>query len=77
MILEYASKLGLKIRPTDGGAQKIDDSTLKTFEMILASFQVEDKLRRARFFQEMFLLANLSIEMVLEIPFLILSNADI
>ena len=50
----YASKLGLKVRPTDGGAQKIDDSTLETFGMVLASFQVEDKLGRAQFFQETF-----------------------
>ena len=40
--------------PTDVGAQKIDGSTLETFGMVLASFQVEDKLGRAQFFQETF-----------------------
>ena len=45
--------------------------------MILASFQVEDKLKRARFFQETFLVANTSIEVILGIPFLALSNADV
>ena len=45
--------------------------------MILASFQVKDKLGRARFFQETFLLADVSVEMVLGMSFLILSNADI
>ena len=45
--------------------------------MVLASFQVEDTLRRARFFQETFLLVDLSIEVVLGMPFLFLSNADI
>ena len=44
----YASKLGLRVRRTDVGAQKIDGSTLETFGMVLASFQVEDKLGRAR-----------------------------
>ena len=73
----YASKLGLKVRPTDVGAQKIDGSTLETFGMVLASFQVEDTLGRARFFQETFLLADLSVEVVLGMPFLTLSNADI
>ena len=34
----YALKLGLKVRPTDVGAQKIDGSTLETFGMVLASF---------------------------------------
>ena len=45
--------------------------------MVLASFQVEDILGRARFFQETFLLADLSVEVVLGMPFLTLSNADI
>ena len=42
----YASKLGLKVHHTDVGAQKIDGSTLETFGIVLASFQVEDKLGR-------------------------------
>ena len=46
----YASKLGLRVRQTNLGAQKIDGSTLKRFEIVLASFQVEDKFGRARFF---------------------------
>ena len=73
----YASKLSLKIRPTDVGAQKIDGSTLETSRMVLASFQVEDKLGRARYFQETFLLADISVEVVLGMPFLTLRNADI
>ena len=77
MTLTYAAKLGLKVRKTDIGAQQIDGSTLKTFEMVLADFQVEDKLGRARFFQKTFLLANISTEVVLGILFLTLSNADI
>ena len=38
---------------------------------------MEDKLRRARFFQETFLLANISTEVVLGMPFLILNNANV
>ena len=45
--------------------------------MAIASFSVEDKLGKARFFQETFLLANTSMEVVLGMPFLTLSNADI
>ena len=45
--------------------------------MVQASFQVEDKLEKARFFHETFLLADLSIEVVLQMPFLIFNNADI
>ena len=42
----YASKLGLKVHHTDVETQKIDGSTVETFEIVLTSFQVKDKLRR-------------------------------
>ena len=45
--------------------------------MLIAGFQVEDKLSRARFFQESFLLAETSMKVVLRMPFLTFSNADI
>lgn len=45
--------------------------------MVRASFQAEDQLKKARFFQETFLLANISVEVVLRILFFTLSNADI
>ena len=47
------------------------------FEMVLASFQVENKLKKARFFQKTFLLADINVEMILGMPFLTISNADI
>ena len=77
MTLGYALKLGLKVRPTDVGAQKINGSTLETFGMVLASFQIEDKLGKPRFFQETFLLADFSVEVVLGMPFLTFNNANI
>ena len=59
------------------GLDWIDGSTLESFEMVLASFQVEDKLGRARFSQKTVLLADISVKVVLEMLFLTLSNADI
>ena len=38
MTPKYASKLGLKARHINVGAQKIDGSPLETFGMVLASF---------------------------------------
>ena len=73
----YAAKLGFKVRKTDIKAQKIDSFILKTFGIVLADFQVEDKLGRARFFQETFLLANINMEVVLGMLFLTFSNTDI
>ena len=40
----YAKKLGLRVRQTDVGAQKIDGSHLDTFGMVIAGFSLQDKL---------------------------------
>ena len=73
----FAARLGLSIHPTGIGAQKIDGSALRTYGMAIAGFSIQDKSGRARFFEETFLLADTSIEVVLGMPFLALSNADI
>ena len=72
-----ARELGLPIRPTDVGAQKIDGTLLDTFGMVVAAFSVEDKANRVRFFEETFLVANVSPEVVLRMIFLTLSGADV
>ena len=77
MIPGYILKLGLKIRLTNVKAQKIDGSTFETFEIVLASFQIENTLEKTQFFSKIFLLADLSVEVVLRMPFLTLSNANI
>ena len=69
--------MGLKVHFTNIRAQKINGSTLKTFEMVLANSQVENTFGKARFFQETFLIADISAEIVLGILFLTLSNADV
>ena len=73
----YAKQLGTQTRKTDVGAQKINRSSLDTFEMVVTGFQVEDKLGRTRFFYKSFLLAETSIRVVLEMPFLTLDNTYI
>lgn len=73
---DYTRNLGLKIRKTSVRAQKIDGSTLETFGMVIAEFEVEDKVGRPRYFQETFLVANTKVELVLGMPFLKLSDAD-
>ena len=75
--LAYAKQISLRTQKTDLRAQKIDGSLLATYGMVIAAFQVKNKLGRARFFQETFLLADPSIEVVLKMPFLTLSNVDI
>lgn len=73
----YVSKLGLKVRPTNVKVQKFDGSTLKIFGMVLVSFQVENKLKKTRFFQETFLVANTSVEVILRMLFLAFSNSNV
>ena len=73
----FVKQLGLSIRPTNVGAQKIDGTTLDTYGMVVAAFSVVDKANRVRFFEETFLVANVSPEVVLGMPFLTLSNADV
>lgn len=77
MTLVFVLKLGLKIYHINVKTSKIDGSILQTFKMVLASFQIEDKFGQARFFQELFLLANINVEMILGIFFLTFSNAKI
>ena len=45
--------------------------------MVIADFQVEDKGSRPRFFQEIFLVADIKFEVVLVMLFLKISNADV
>ena len=73
----FAARLGLSVRPTGIGAQKIDGSALRTYGMAIAGFSIQDKSGKARFFEETILLADMSMELVLGMPFLALNNADI
>ena len=73
----FAKQLGLPIRPTDVEAQKIDGTTLDTYGMVVAAFSVENKANQVRFFEETFLVANVSPEIVLGMLFLTLSGANV
>ena len=73
----YAKKLGLWMWKTNVKAQKIDGSTLETYSMVIAGFRVQDKLGKARFFQETFLVADTSMEAVFRMPFLTLSKVGV
>ena len=77
MHLSFAKQLGLPIQLTDVGAQKIDGSMLDTNGIVVTAFSVLDKANRIRFFKKTFLVDNVSPKIVLGMPFLTLSNADI
>ena len=73
----FAKKLGLLIRPTNVRAQKINGTTLNNFGIVVVVFSVTDKANQVRFFEETFLVANVSPEIVFGMLFLILSSADV
>ena len=73
----FAAKLGLSTQITNVGAQKIDGSALKIYGKIIAEFWIQDEFGKIRFFQETFLLSDTSIDVVLGMSFLSLSNTDI
>ena len=75
--VNFVKQLGLPIRPTDVGAQKIDGTILDTHGMVVTAFSVEDQANRVRFFEKTFLVANVSSEVVLGMLFLTLSAADV
>ena len=73
----FAKQLGLLIQLIDVRTQKIDSTMLDTHEMVVAVFSKVNRANRVRFFEEIFLVANVSPEVVLGIPFFALSSADI
>ena len=73
----FAKQLGLPVQSTNVGMQKIDRSTLDTYGMVVTSFSIIDKRNRVRFFEETFLMANISLEVVFGMPYLILSGANV
>ena len=46
----YTAYLGLKMRVNNVNVQKIDRFSLATYNMVIAAFQVVDKLGCSRFF---------------------------
>ena len=77
MTLVYVAQLGLKVWKIDVNTQKIDDSLLATYNIVIVAFQIFDTLGGSRFFQKTCLLTNISMEVVLSILFLTLNNADV
>ena len=73
----FAHQLGFKIWKTNIGAQKIDSTILKTYTMVVSTFSLADKDGKERFFEKSFLLANVKPDIVLKMPFLTMSNANV
>ena len=77
MTVAYTAYLGLKVRVTNVGAQKIDRFSLAICGMVIAAFQIVNKFGCSRFFQKTFLLVDISMQVILSMLFLTFSNANI
>lgn len=75
--LSFAIKLDFCIYKTNVSAQKINGGKLGTYRKIITLFQVDDKDKKFRFFTKSFLFFDISINVVFEMFFLILSNIEI
>ncbi len=73
----FAQQLSLKICKTNIRAQKINSTTLETYKIVVSTFFVSNKYGRERFFEESFLLADVKSDIILGMPFLTMSNADV
>lgn len=73
----YAESVRLYIQKTNVGAEKIDGSTLKIYKIVLSIFFLKDKLEQVGFFEEIFLIANISMKIILKMPFFSLNNANV
>ena len=75
--LTFTKKLGLVVRSTNVSAQKIDGTTFETYGMVVVVFSVTNQADIIKFFEETFLVANVSPHVVFGMLFLILSDANI
>ena len=73
----FAKRLDLVIQTTNVGVKKIDGTTLEIYRIVVAAFSVTDQADKINFFEKTFLVANISPDVVLRIPFFTLSNADV
>lgn len=73
----FSAKLELRSRLTNVGVQKIDGLLLETYNTTLAMFLIHYSLERIGFFEETFMMADISIELILGMFFLSLSNVNV
>ena len=73
----FDSQLGFKIWKTSIRAQKIDDTTLEIYKIVVFTFFMLDKDNKERFLEKNFLLADIKPKIVFEMLFLTTNNADI
>lgn len=57
--------------------QKFNDFVFKTYSIIIAKFSIQNKISKFQFFGKTFFRANIDINLVLKMLFVIFSNTNI
>ena len=70
-------KLGLPIKSINVKVQKIVDATLDTYEIVVIAFLLTNKTNELKFIEKTFMMANICLEVVFGMFFLILSDANV
>ena len=73
----FAERLGLVVQATNVGAQKIEGTNLEIYGMMVVVFSVTDQADMVKFFEKTFLVANVSLDVVLGMAFFTLSGVDV
>ena len=69
--------MGLKSRKISVKAQKMDGTTLETYEIVVSTFFMLNKNGREKFFKESFLLSDVKPDVVIKIAFLTINNINV
>lgn len=75
--LIFTKELGFLIWLTNVRVQKIDIAILNAYEMVVIAFLITDQTNWVKLFEKIFLVANISLKVVFEIFFFILSSVNI
>ena len=77
IILIHILKFDFQVQKTNIKAQKSNRLSLATDKIVIVAFRILNKLKHFRFFQKIFLLANININIIPRIFFLFFSNIHI
>ena len=75
--LTFIKKLDFAIRFTNVSIQKIDNIIFEIYKMKIAVFSVIDQAEKIKFFKKIFLIVNISPNVVFKIPFFTLNNSNV
>lgn len=73
----FTRKPSLYIYKINVDAQNIDSNKLKTYRIVIALFQADDKDKKSRFFEKTFLFADIYMDVAFGMLFIIFSNVEV